>query len=205
MTPLSIVSGNLLSDNLLLIASILVFAAIMITKLGSRIGTPTLLLFLLLGMFAGEDGLGLEFEDYELAESIGHFAMTIILFAGGLETSLSETKPVIRQGILLSTVGVFLTAALTGVFIYYVAGSYIGVLGSSFMGCFLLAAVILFFNTLVLELLVTRLGAGRMAAKLFTELLFFIISWSVQRTFIFRKGDKNNDRENKTRSRCPAL
>lgn len=141
MTPLSIVSGNLLSDNLLLIASILVFAAIMITKLGSRIGTPTLLLFLLLGMFAGEDGLGLEFEDYELAESIGHFAMTIILFAGGLETSLSETKPVIRQGILLSTVGVFLTAALTGVFIYYVAGSYIGVLGSSFMGCFLLAAV----------------------------------------------------------------
>ncbi|MBR3285748.1 MAG: cation:proton antiporter, partial [Bacteroidales bacterium] len=115
MTPLSIVSGNLLSDNLLLIASILVFAAIMITKLGSRIGTPTLLLFLLLGMFAGEDGLGLEFEDYELAESIGHFAMTIILFAGGLETSLSETKPVIRQGILLSTVGVFLTAALTGV------------------------------------------------------------------------------------------
>ena len=78
MTPLSIVSGNLLSDNLLLIASILVFAAIMITKLGSRIGTPTLLLFLLLGMFAGEDGLGLEFEDYELAESIGHFAMTIM-------------------------------------------------------------------------------------------------------------------------------
>ena len=65
--------------------------------------------------------------------------------------------------------------------------------------------MILFFNTLVLEYLVSRLGAGRMAAKLFTELFFFIISWIVQRTLVFRKGDENNDRENKTRSRCPAL
>ena len=73
--PLSIFSVNLLSDNLLLLASLLVFAAILITKLGTRIGTPTLLLFLLLGMLAGEDGLGLEFEDFELAESIGHFAI----------------------------------------------------------------------------------------------------------------------------------
>ena len=141
MFPLAIFSVNLLSDNLLLLASILVFAAILITKLGARIGTPTLLLFLLLGMLAGEDGLGLEFEDFELAESIGHFAMTIILFAGGLETSLPDTKPVLKQGVLLSTLGVFLTAAFTGLFIYYVAGSYIGALGASFMGCFLLAAV----------------------------------------------------------------
>ena len=141
MTPLSIFSVNLLSDNLLLLASILVFAAILITKLGTKIGTPTLLLFLVLGMIAGEDGLGLEFEDYELAESIGHFAMTIILFAGGLETSLEETKPVMKEGVLLSTLGVFLTAAITGLFIYYVAGSYIGALGATFMGCFLLAAV----------------------------------------------------------------
>ena len=139
--PLSVFSVNLLSDNLLLLASLLVFAAILITKLGTRIGTPTLLLFLLVGMLAGEDGLGLEFEDFELAESIGHFAMTIILFAGGLETSLAETRPVMKQGILLSTLGVFLTAALTGLFIYYLAGSYIGVLGSSFLSCFLLAAV----------------------------------------------------------------
>ena len=141
MMLLSIFSVNLLSDNLLLLASVLVFAAILITKLGARIGTPTLLLFLVLGMLAGEDGLGLEFEDFELAESIGHFAMTIILFAGGLETSLADTKPVMKQGILLSTLGVLVTAAVTGLFIYFVAGSYIGALGASFMGCFLLAAV----------------------------------------------------------------
>ena len=141
MIPLSIFSVNLLSDNLLLLASLLVFAAILITKLGAKIGTPTLLLFLLLGMFAGEDGLGLKFEDFELAESIGHFAMTIILFAGGLETSLPETRPVMTQGVLLSTVGVFLTAAFTGLFIYFVTGSAIGALGASFLGCLLLASV----------------------------------------------------------------
>lgn len=141
MTPLSIFSVNLLSDNLLLLASMLVFAAILITKLGARIGTPTLLLFLLLGMVAGEDGIGLKFEDFELAESLGHFAMTIILFAGGLETSLPETKPVMIQGVLLSTLGVFLTASFTGLFIYYVTGSAIGALGASFMGCLLLASV----------------------------------------------------------------
>ena len=80
-----------------------------------------------------------------------------------------------------------------------------GAVARSAFSYFLLAAVILFFNTLVLEFLVTRLGAGRMAAKLLTELFFFIISWSVQRTLVFWKGDKNDDRENKTRSRCPAL
>jgi cell volume regulation protein A len=140
MLPLSI-SSNLLSDNLLLLASVLVFFAILITKVGARFGAPSLLLFLLLGMVAGADGIGLEFNDYEVAESIGHFAMTIILFTGGLETSLRDTKPVMRQGILLSTLGVLLTAILTGAFAYLTVGKWIGPLGASFMGCFLLAAV----------------------------------------------------------------
>ena len=141
MLPLSIFSVNLLSDNLLLLASVLVFFAILITKVGARLGAPSLLLFLLLGMVVGADGLGLEFEDYEVAESIGHFAMTIILLTGGLETSLHETKPVMRHGIMLSTLGVLLTAVLTGLFAYLVVGKSIGPLGASFMGCFLLAAV----------------------------------------------------------------
>ena len=141
MLPLSIFSVNLLSDNLLLLASILVFFAILITKVGARFGAPSLLLFLLLGMGVGADGLGLRFEDYEVAESIGHFAMTIILLTGGLETSLSETKPVMLKGILLSTLGVFLTTALTGTFAYLVVGRSIGPLGATFLGCCLLAAV----------------------------------------------------------------
>lgn len=141
MLPLSIFSVNLLSDNLLLLASVLVFFAILITKIGARFGAPSLLLFLMLGMVVGADGVGLKFEDYHIAESIGHFAMTIILFTGGLETSMIETKPVMRQGALLSTLGVFMTSILTALFIYFVAGKWIGPLGASFLGCFLLSAV----------------------------------------------------------------
>ena len=140
--PLSIFSVNLLSDNLLLLASVLVFFAILITKIGTKFGAPSLLLFLLLGMVVGADGLGLHFEDYEVAESIGHFAMTIILFTGGLETSLKETKPVMRHAVSLSTLGVFLFILLSGPFIYFVAGKHIGGIGTSLLGCFLLSAIL---------------------------------------------------------------
>ena len=135
---LSIFSVNLLSENLLLLCSILIFVAILVTKLGSRFGVPSLLLFLLLGMAVGADGLGLHFDDYEVAESIGHFAMTIILFSAGLETSLKETRPVFRQGTLLSTLGVLLTVILTGLFIWLVPGK---AGNSSLLVCMLLAAV----------------------------------------------------------------
>ena len=138
MLPLSIFSVNLLSENLLLLCSILIFVAILVTKLGSRFGVPSLLLFLLLGMAVGADGLGLHFDDYEVAESIGHFAMTIILFSAGLETSLKETRPVFRQGTLLSTLGVLLTVILTGLFIWLVPGK---AGNSSLLVCMLLAAV----------------------------------------------------------------
>ena len=138
MTLLYFLTVNLLSENLLLLSSILLFAAILVTKLGTRFGVPSLLLFLLLGMAVGRDGLGLHFEDYQVAESIGHFAMTIILFTAGLETSLAETRPVLRQGAVLSTVGVMLTVLLTGGFIWLIGGKTIG---TSVLGCFLLAAV----------------------------------------------------------------
>ena len=138
MLPLSLFSVNLLSENLLLLASVLVFMAILITKVGSKLGAPALLLFLLLGMAVGQDGLGLKFEDYKLAESIGHFAMTIILFAAGFETSLSETKSIYKQGVLLSTIGVVLTVALTGVFIWLIGGK---ATGFSLIACFLMAAI----------------------------------------------------------------
>ena len=138
MIPLSIFTVELLSGNLLLLCSILIFIAILVTKLGSRFGVPSLLLFLLLGMAAGSDGLGLKFAEYEVAESIGHFAMTVILLTAGLETSLKETKPVLRQGVVLSTLGVLLTVVLTGFFIFMVLGK---TLGLSILGCLLLAAV----------------------------------------------------------------
>lgn len=139
--PLSVFSVDLLSDNLLLLASVLVFFAILITKVGNKIGTPTLLLFLLLGMAAGADGIGLKFDNYEAAESIGHFAMTVILLAGGLETSLPHTWPVMKQGILLSSLGVLLATVLTGGFIYFVFGKTLGGIAATFLGCLLIAAI----------------------------------------------------------------
>ena len=139
--PLSVFSINILSENLLLLVSVLVFCAILLTKIGTRFGMPSLLLFLIIGMVAGADGIGIRFEDYHLAESIGHFSMTIILFTGGLQTSLAESKPVMRQGVLLSSLGVFITALLTGTFIYLTTGKIIGGIGVTFLGCLLLASV----------------------------------------------------------------
>ena len=131
---------NLVSEHLLLLCSILIFAAVLVTKVGSRYGVPSLLLFLLLGMVAGEDVLGVRFDDFELAENIGHFAMTIILFTAGLETPIHEARPVLRQGVILSTVGVLLTILFSGVFIWLVSDAAIPV-SMSLTGCFLLAAV----------------------------------------------------------------
>ena len=131
---------NLLSEHLLLLCSVLIFAAVLVTKVGSRFGVPSLLLFLLLGMVAGKDVLGVHFDDIELAENIGHFAMTIILFTAGLETPIHETRPVLRQGTLLSTAGVLLTVLFSGLFIWLVSASAIPV-SVSLAGCILLAAV----------------------------------------------------------------
>ena len=131
---------SLVSEHLLLLFSILIFAAVLVTKVGSRYGVPSLLLFLLLCMAAGEDVLGVRFDDFELAENIGHFAMTIILFTAGLETSFEETRPVLRHGALLSTAGVLLTILFSGVFIWLVSDAAIPV-SMSLTGCFLLAAV----------------------------------------------------------------
>lgn len=138
MIPLSIFEVELLSGNLLLLCSVLIFVAILVTKLGTKFGVPSLLLFLLLGMAAGADGLGLQFEEYEVAEAIGHFAMTVILLSAGLETSLRETRPVLKQGLSLSTLGVILTVGLTGGFVYFVFGKNAEM---SILVCLLLAAV----------------------------------------------------------------
>ena len=129
---------NLLSEHMLLLCSVLIFAAVLVTKVGSRYGVPSLLLFLLLGMVAGKEGLGVRFDDFELAEGIGHFAMTIILFTAGLETPIHETRPVLRQGTLLSTLGVLLTVLFSGLFIWLVFGT---ARNTPLAACFLLAAV----------------------------------------------------------------
>ena len=110
------------AGNILLIGAVLIFCAIMISKTGYRFGIPTLLLFLLVGMGFGTDGLGLEFDSAADAQFIGMIALSIILFTGGMDTKLREIKPVMAQGMVLSTLGVLLTTVLTGGFIFWLSG-----------------------------------------------------------------------------------
>ena len=110
------------AESILLIGAILIFCAIMISKTGYRFGIPTLLLFLLVGMGFGTDGLGLEFNSAKDAQFIGMIALSIILFTGGMDTKLRDIKPVMAQGMILSTVGVLLTTLLTGGFIFWLSG-----------------------------------------------------------------------------------
>ncbi len=114
------------AENILLVGSVLIFSSILISKTGYRFGIPTLLLFLLVGMLFGSDGLGLQFNSASDAQFIGMMALSIILFTGGMDTRFQEIRPVLRQGILLSTAGVLITTVLTGLFIYYITAWYTG-------------------------------------------------------------------------------
>ena len=110
------------AENILLIGSILLFVSIVVGKTGYRFGVPTLLLFLLVGMLFGSDGLGLQFHNAKIAQFIGMVALSVILFSGGMDTKFKEIRPILSPGIVLSTVGVFLTALFTGLFIWYLSG-----------------------------------------------------------------------------------
>ena len=128
------------AENILLIGAILIFCSILISKTGYRFGIPTLLLFLLVGMFFGSDGLGLQFNSASDAQFIGMMALSIILFTGGMDTKLQDIRPVLTQGILLSTVGVLMTTLLTGGFIYFLSSLTSMDFSLSLLTCMLLAA-----------------------------------------------------------------
>ena len=95
---------HITSENILLIGSVLLIAGVLIGKSSYRIGLPLLFIFLIVGMLFGVVGL------------------CVILFSGGMGTKLSAIRPVIVPGLLLSSVGVLLTALLTGLFIWWLSG-----------------------------------------------------------------------------------
>jgi cell volume regulation protein A len=102
-------------DRLLLIAAILLLVGIASSKFSSRIGLPVLVLFLAVGLLAGEEGLGrIAFDNYALAHGIGTVALAVILFDGGLRTSRRSFRAVLGPALSLATLGVLITAAVTG-------------------------------------------------------------------------------------------
>ena len=84
------------AENILLVGSILLFVSIIVGKTGYRFGVPALLLFLVVGMLFGSDGLGLQFHNAKEAQFIGMVALSIILFSGGMDTKFTEIKPIPR-------------------------------------------------------------------------------------------------------------
>ena len=83
------------AENILLVGSILLFVSIIVGKTGYRFGVPALLLFLVVGMLFGSDGLGLQFHNAKEAQFIGMVALSIILFSGGMDTKFTEIKPIL--------------------------------------------------------------------------------------------------------------
>ena len=128
-------------EDLLLFLSVLFLSSLFATKVGSRFGVPVLLLFLGVGMFFGVDGIGVEFQNYTIAKAVGTVALCIILFSGGLDTKYQDIRPVAKQGIILSTLGVLLMAFFTGIFIYYLTQIFFPSITLSFLESLLLASV----------------------------------------------------------------
>ncbi|MDD4427152.1 MAG: potassium/proton antiporter [Paludibacter sp.] len=128
-------------DIFLLVGSILLFISLIAGKTGYRFGVPTLLLFLIIGIVFGSGGLGLQFSSPSVAQNIGIVALNIILFSGGMDTRLTELKPIAVQGVLLATVGVLLTALITGLFVFWVTNNILQSVTFSLFESLLLAGI----------------------------------------------------------------
>src|SRR5690554_1270890 len=112
---------NLTIENILLVGSILLFVSIVVGKTSYKFGVPTLILFLAIGMLAGSDGIGgIHFDNPRIAQFIGIVSLNFILFSGGLDTNWTSVKPILREGLVLSTLGVLLTALSLGTFVWFV-------------------------------------------------------------------------------------
>ncbi len=109
-------------DLILLVSAVVLIAAIVAARIGSRVGLPSLLLFLGLGMAMGSSGLGVTFNDPELAQALGFAGLVVILAEGGLTTKWSEIRSSIGLASVLATVGVGISIGLMTLFGYYVLG-----------------------------------------------------------------------------------
>lgn len=107
--------------NILLIGSLLLLLSIIAGKTTSKLGVPTLIFFLIVGILAGSEGIGgIHFDNADMAQLVGIVALNFILFSGGLDTNWKVIRPVLWRGMMLSTVGVLLTAFSVGIFVHLV-------------------------------------------------------------------------------------
>lgn len=110
-------------ETILLWGGALIFVSVVSSKLSDRFPIPVLLIFLAIGMLAGSEGIGgIYFDDAGLAKNIGIVALVFIIFAGGFDTEWKEVRGVFWPGVVLSTAGVLLTAAISGLFAVLLLG-----------------------------------------------------------------------------------
>lgn len=110
----------LTAEKILFIGALLLIASILASKTAGKAGIPVLLLFLAVGMLAGSDGIGkITFSDPNIAQFLGITALIYILFSGGMDTKWRSVQPVLAPGLVLSTLGVLLTAMSVGAFAYF--------------------------------------------------------------------------------------
>ena len=106
----------------LLAAGVVLLASIVATRVATIVGLPSLLLFLAVGVVIGEDGMGLLFDNAQLAQTLGTAALGVILVEGGLTTRFGDIKTVLRPAGALATVGVAVSTALTATGAHFLLG-----------------------------------------------------------------------------------
>jgi cell volume regulation protein A len=105
------------------LSGLLVMLCVVASVLTRRIGAPVLLVFLVLGMLAGEDGIGgIKFDDFNMAFLFGNIALAIIIFDGGLGTKTQSFRVSLKPALSLATVGVIITAGITGYAAHIILG-----------------------------------------------------------------------------------
>jgi len=131
-------------DALILVGATLLMVAILSNTLSSPIGVPGLVIFMAVGMLAGEDGVGrIAFDGYPIAHAVGTLALVLILFDGGLQTPWKSFRIAWRPAVTLATVGVIVTAGVTGLAASWILGIplVVGLLLGSIVGSTDAAAV----------------------------------------------------------------
>ena len=132
-------------ESVSLAAAILLLISIFSSKLANKVGIPSLLFFLLTGWLIAEFGI-FEVKNPDIAKFIRDFALIFILFTGGLDSHWANIRPILWQGLCLSTFGVLITMLLLGSFTWFVLGSFssfsVGIHGITFSEGLLLAAIV---------------------------------------------------------------